>query len=456
MPPSALLPPSGKSRARLSPLNRLYRVLSSASLPLKAAEAWRHAGPRPVDMGERMGVASAPRPPGAVLAVHGNLGRGELLILKPILDWVRGQWPALNLLVVTKNLFVRDDILPMVPAGSILQCDPFNAPGPMRRFYAHWRPDFSLWLGRNPSPNVVFESARYGGGHAVLWGEIGDRALARQRRLRSLYLETFATLKFVAARSPRDAQLYTDFGAPNVMMFGDLRHCGTPLAAGPALLQDLQAVFGNRPRWVIASTRHDEHEIAARLHRRLAPRHAGLLTVVVPRLPRRGAEIADALRAQGFTVVQRSRPEPLSAATDIYVADTFGELGLWYRLCPIAVVGGTFVPVGGHNILEPARLGCAVLCGPDVRNMAGLAAEMVEAGALHKVAGEAELNAAVAALFDSPARLERARAASLDFARRSALGQENLFEKLRPYLDRAASGRQADDLDERADLTRTR
>src|SRR5690606_8141479 len=145
-------------------------------------------------------------------------------------------------------------------------------------------------------------------------------------------------------------------------------------------LDRMRGMIGDRPVWAAISTHAGEEDAIAEAHRLLATRHTGLLTIVAPRHPARGAGIAQDLVSAGHSVARRAAGEPIGAETDIYVADTVGELGLFYRLAPIAFIGGSLVPHGGQNLLEAAKLNCAILQGPHTANFAAIVAEMQAAG----------------------------------------------------------------------------
>src|SRR5262249_12033960 len=167
-----------------------------------------------------------------------------------------------------------------------------------------------------------------------------------------------------------------------------------------------------RPLWLAASTHAGEKEIAALSHRRISASHPRLLTIIVPRHPARGDAIEAMLTERGLRAARRSRGEPITDQPDAYLADTMGELGLFYGLSGIAFIGGSLVAKGGHNPFEAARLGCAVLCGPDTRNCAGMAAELAAAGAAETVTDADRLARAVTTLLGDPhLRSERAAAA---------------------------------------------
>ena len=171
------------------------------------------------------------------------------------------------------------------------------------------------------------------------------------------------------------------------------------------------------------------------MHRALKPDHPELLTVIVPRHPERGEAVAAELGAAGLTVAVRSRGEPIEPATDVYLADTLGELGLFYRVAAVAFVGGSLVPHGGHNPLEPARLGCAVIYGPHMFNFAAFAEAFAKAGAATVVTGADDFAKAVAALLDD-ATLRRARAtAAREVAQAEAKVLDEVAAEIAPYID---------------------
>src|SRR5439155_24119367 len=175
-----------------------------------------------------------------------------------------------------------------------------------------------------------------------------------------------------------------------------------PLTADPTALAELRREIGARPLWLAASTHAGEEEIAAAAHRRLAGGHRDLLTIIAPRHPVRGPAIAQRLRAGGLRVARRAAGEAIAADTEIYLADTLGELGLFFRVAGIAFIGGSLVGKGGHNPFEAARLDCAVLHGPDMANCAAMAEALDGAGAALTVADAASLAASVSRLPGDP------------------------------------------------------
>jgi 3-deoxy-D-manno-octulosonic-acid transferase len=245
------------------------------------------------------------------------------------------------------------------------------------------------------------------------------------------------------AQDAEQAARFRALGAARAASLGDLKAAAAPLAADPAALRALRGQIGGRPVWVAASTHAGEEEIVADAHRRIAPGQPRLLTILAPRHPARGPAVAEMLRSRGLRVARRGGSEPMAADTDIYLADTLGELGLWFRLAGIAFIGGSLVEKGGHNPFEAARLGCAVLYGPDMSNCATMAAALGAAGAALTVRDAVSLAGAVSRLLDDSGERE-ARAAAA--ARVAASGDgvlDAVLDRLAPWLDALAPAAEA-------------
>jgi 3-deoxy-D-manno-octulosonic-acid transferase len=240
------------------------------------------------------------------------------------------------------------------------------------------------------------------------------------------------------AQDAEQAARLRRLGARDVAAIGDLKAAGATLPVDQAQLWGLRRQIGSRALWLAASTHEGEEEIAASAHCRLAAEHPGLLTVIAPRHPARGNAVAAMLAGRGLRVARRSCGDPVTGETQIYLADTIGELGLFYTLAGIAFIGGSLARKGGHNPFEAARLDCAVLHGPDMSNCTGMAAALAAAGAAQTVTGPDELARAVAALL-ADRRLRAARCAA--GARAAAAGHgilDAVMARIAPWLDRFA------------------
>jgi 3-deoxy-D-manno-octulosonic-acid transferase len=197
---------------------------------------------------------------------------------------------------------------------------------------------------------------------------MSERSYARWLKQPGIAHALLSRFDVVMAQSQRDGERFSRLGAPRVMLGGNLKYDVTPPPADPAALAMLQGVTSGRPIWVAASTHPGEEEMIIDAHRRVAERLPGLLTIIAPRHPQRGQDIAALSRSMAVATGLRSAGDIPDPAVDIYVADTLGELGLFFRLAPVAFLGATLVPRGGHNPVEPAKLGVAIIHGPHVDN----------------------------------------------------------------------------------------
>jgi len=223
-----------------------------------------------------------------------------------------------------------------------------------------------------------------------------------------------------------------------VVVTGNLKFDTPPLAADMTTVEALREDIGARPVWVTASTHEGEEKIVGGAHRILSARRPDLLTIIVPRHPSRGNAIRAALTDNGLRVAQRSAGDPIMPATEVYLADTLGELGIFYRLAPIAFVGGSLVPHGAQNPIEPAQLDVAVLHGPHVQNFAEVYAALDRATGTAPVNDSESLAAAVSGLLGSPAAARRQAIAAMEALVPFSGALDATTTALAPYL--AAAG----------------
>jgi 3-deoxy-D-manno-octulosonic-acid transferase len=231
---------------------------------------------------------------------------------------------------------------------------------------------------------------------------LSARSFSHWRLVPGFSRKLFGGFSTLHAQSAGDAERLHTLGAPHGVLTGNLKFAADPLSADPAELLRIQRLLTGRPVWLAASTHPGEEPIVLAVHATLAARHPGLLTIIAPRHPDRGAPIAAA--AGTIAVTRRSAGADPPAAAGVWIADTLGELGLFYRLAGIAFVGRSLAEHGGQNPLEPARLGCAVAVGPNVENFIDPVAVLEAAGALVRVADAASLTAWVASMLTDPAR----------------------------------------------------
>jgi len=260
----------------------------------------------------------------------------------------------------------------------------------------------------------------------------------RWSRVPALIRPILESFDLCLAQDELQAERFKRLGARQAITVGDLKTAAAPLPVDAAELARLEAALGKRPRWLAASTHEGEEEVVAEAHRILKRRFPDLVTIIAPRHPSRGEAIAALLQERGLKVARRARGEPAGAA-DIYIADTLGELGLFYRLGGIAFVGGSLSDIGGHNPLEAALLDCAILHGPDMANCAAIAEALRAAGAAETVIDAASLAEAVGRLLRAP-ELRRSRiAAGEGVAAKQRHVLDTVLDRLAPFLDRIES-----------------
>ena len=273
-------------------------------------------------------------------------------------------------------------------------------------FVAHWRPDLVCFAESELWPNLIGEARRSGCPVVLVNGRMSDRSFRRWRRLPGFIRPLLANFDVILAQTTRDGARFEALGAPAVAVPGNLKFDGAPPPADQAEADAIRDLVGSRPVWVAASTHAGEDDLCCAVHAALKSRHPDLLTVLVPRKLDRCDAILERSAQLGLKAVRRSKGQLLTSNTDIYVGDTMGELGLFYRLGPIAFVGKSLVERGGgQNPIEAAKLGSAILHGPHVANFEDVYATLDATGGAVSVRDVDHLGATLAALLADPSRV---------------------------------------------------
>ncbi len=358
----------------------------------------------PTRRGERLGRAGMTRPEGRLVWVHAA-SVGETLSVLALIDRLIAR--GATVLLTTGTVTSAGIAAGRLPPGALHQYVPLDVATYIGRFLDHWRPDLAIFVESEIWPATIAELARRKVAQVLVNARISARSARRWGRFGGIPRALFGRLTLALAQSPGDGERLVALGAREVTVTGNLKFDGAPLSADAAELARLEQAIGGRPTWLAASTHPGEEAIAAEVHLALRDRVPGLLTIVAPRHPARGDELRAQLAARGLTVASRSLGEVPSAETDVHLTDTIGEMGLIYRLAPVAFVGGSLATRGGQNPIEPARLGRAVLHGPSTFNFTDIYRELDTAQATREVADGAALAAAVAELLgDAGARGE--------------------------------------------------
>ena len=417
-------------------LYRGFTILFGPLAPLALSRREARGKEDPARRGERLGTASLPRPEGKLAWIHaasvGEAISAEILI-KRLLD---GR-PGLSVLLTTGTVSSANLLQGRLPDRAFHQFVPIDRPDCVSRFLDHWRPDCAFWLESELWPNLVDGVARRSIPAALINARLSERSFRRWSMAASLARRLIGAFDVVLPGDGKSGERYAALGARAIGPVGNLKYSADALPGDEAAQTSLNAALGGRPHWLAASTHPGEEEAVIEAHKALRDRVPGLVTVVAPRHPPRGPEVAELVRRAGLRLSVRSEGQTPGAETDIYLADTLGEMGTFYRASSVVFLGGSLVALGGHNPLEPAKLDCAILTGPETFNFEDIVAAMVAEGAIRVVRDTAELAEEAARLLaDAGQREALARAAQRAAEARSAVIDEAL-EAIAPILHRA-------------------
>ncbi len=426
----------------MSPALIVYRLLTRLIEPLtpRLLDARARQGKEdPARVDERLGLASVARPPGDLVWLHG-VSVGETLSLLPVVERLRERRPDLTVLVTSGTLTSATLLANRLPPGVLHQFAPVDTPGAVAAFLDHWRPSAAVFVESELWPNLILEARRREIRLVLASARITEKTADGWRRFPGAARQVLTAFDRILPQDEASAARLESLGA-RVDGPVNLKLAGAAPPHDPGAFTRLSAAIGDRPVVVAAST-HDGEEIAlVRALDRLADR---LCLILVPRHPERRGDIAAALTRDGYRFALRSDGREPDRDTDLYVADTLGEMGLFLRLADVVVMGGSFSAalekpaVGGHNPLEPARLGKPAVTGPDMSNWAVVTDALVAAGGLTVVGAPWDLPAVLTPLLadDRAARAmgERGRRAAAE----AASGLDRLWDELTPLLPAAA------------------
>jgi 3-deoxy-D-manno-octulosonic-acid transferase len=363
-------------------------------------------------MSERLGVASVARPDGRLVWIHGA-SVGESLAALPLIEKLLAE--DIRVLVTSGTVTSASMMQARLPPGAIHQYVPLDTPRAAARFLDYWRPDAGLFVESDLWPNLLLEAQRRGVKLALINARISERSAAGWRRAPQMARTLLGVFDRILAQDEDFAVRFRALGAHDVTVAGSLKADAPPLSFDEAALAAMRAMIADRPLLLAAQTHPGEDETILPAHDQLRTRFPDLLTIIVPRHVERGPDIAMLCGAR--ICARRAAGEPVTADTAIYVADTMNELGLFYRLPAFCFLGGTLVPMQGHNPLEPAILNCAILAGPSRANSARAFEEVLRAQGFGDVQTSADIAREAERLLSDP---QAARAAGAAAARGAA------------------------------------
>jgi 3-deoxy-D-manno-octulosonic-acid transferase len=413
---------------------RLYQRLSVAAMPFAPALIKRRlklGKEDPARVAERRGMSRDARPQGPLVWIHGA-SVGEVLAAAALIEKLR----ALNIRILLTSGTVTSAaiVAKRFPPDIIHQYVPYDSPRYVARFLDHWRPSLALFIESDLWPNLILSSAARRLPMVLINGRMSPRSFPRWRRVSSTISALLSRFDVCLAQSRADAERFTVLGSRNVVVTGNLKLDVLAPPADFSRLERLMSVTRGRPVVVAASTHPGEEDILIEVHRRLAKFFPTLLTVIVPRHPARGEAVARMITDSGLHVALRSREELPTATTAIYVADTLGELGLFYRLAPVVFMGGSLVAHGGQNPIEAIKLGASIVHGPHVFNFADVYEALDGVGGARKADTEEALVKQLGQLLADPAQRSQSVAAAERVVEQLGGALERTLAALEPYL----------------------
>ncbi len=382
---------------------KFYRALtrvSSRAAPLVLRHRQKRGKEDGERLSERLGVAGRERPIGTLAWFHAA-SVGETNAILPLFDALRQRGPDIRFLLTTGTVTSAKLAVERLDERDVHQYAPLDAPQYVRRFLQHWQPDLAVLTESEIWPNLILDAYERKIPLAIVNGRMSDRSYRRWRKNKAMAIPLFSRLQLVLAQNALLTRRFRELGARDVRNAGNLKIDAPLLPVDDVKQRALKEALGDRNLWMAASTHPGEEEIVLEAHTKLAAQYPDLLTVIAPRHPQRGEHVCALARQQGLEVAQRSKGE-LPKNSDVYVADTIGELGTFYSVTPIAFIGGSITPKGGQNPVEAIRFGANILTGPDQGNFADAYSALLKNNGAIQVTSADEMAEAVSDILTSP------------------------------------------------------
>ena len=389
-------------------------------------------------LGEKRGQASVVRPKGDIVWVHAASVGETLSVLHLISDILAG-YQSVTILLTTgsrSSAKIAGDYIAGQPNIQLIhQFIPLDRRLWVNKFLDHWQPRLALFVESEIWPNVLTELAHRNIPTALVNGRLSLTSFRRWQKIPTIAASLLAHFSLIMAQDDTTKARLHQLTDQPIHTPGHLKFDAPPLAANAAQLAALRQAIGQRTCWLAASTHAGEEAMVANAHSALQPAFTDLLTLIAPRHPERGDALASQMRAMGLSVKQRSKGELPTANTAIYLADTIGEMGLFFCVVNLVLVGGTLVAHGGQNPLEPARLDCAILHGTSTDNFAEIFNGLDKSGGAMMIENDAALAPIVQTLLSDNMLRQQIAQQATDYAGNLRGTRQRVLALLAPYLD---------------------
>lgn len=399
---------------------RLYVAFSDLMAPIafrRVRSKLKVHGTPDNRIAERQGHASANRPSGRLIWFHAA-SVGESLSVLSVITRLGELHTDLSFLVTSGTATSAKLISQRMPPRCQHQFAPLDSRTAMARFLNHWHPDGAVFVESELWPQMLVRTRARQIPMVLLNARLSDASVRKWNLVGRTARFILGVFDGIRTQNQRTADHLISLGAKStrVRVGQNIKSTSAALPVDEAALSDVRAMVGSRPLWVASSTHAGEEDIVLEAHKLLLRDRADACLILVPRHPERAGEVSERIANAGLSMAQRSAQERLSDETQVYLADTLGETGLWYAASPLVFLGGSLLEIGGHNPFEVAQAGAAVLTGPYVANFAETFETMAATGASQTVDSAGSLGQAITTLLDTPPALDAAKAASAGFA----------------------------------------
>jgi 3-deoxy-D-manno-octulosonic-acid transferase len=352
---------------------------------------------------------------------------GEVLAAEPLLKQLQDRHPDKQLVVTTMTATGAAQVKQRFPEARHYLL-PLDLPWNTDRFIHTLKPRLALIFETEIWPNLIHSCTKMQVPVMIANGRLSEKAFKSYKRIRPLVSETLGEVELIAAKSDADAQRFIQLGFPaeRMQVTGSIKYDLQPPEDLQAQADALRNSWGTRPVWIAASTHEGEDGPVLEAHQKLLEIYPKALLLLVPRHPQRFDAVADQIKEQGFSCSRRSLEQPVEPQTQVYLCDTLGEMLLFYAAADVAFVAGSLVPIGGHNLLEPAALNTPIITGPHLKNFADIADLLRQAGGLREIEQASQLTDQLIQLFENPALGQQLTQAAFEVvkANRGALDKQ--------------------------------
>lgn len=407
--------PPAKANTSLKIYQAATRLLTPA-LPVLLSYRERQGKESQERRGERLGLASAPRGNGLLIWLHAA-SVGETNAVLPLMAELRRRRPGVRFLLTTGTVTSAALAEARLGSDDVHQFAPLDAPKYVARFLDHWRPDLVALTESEIWPNTIIACHSRNIPIALVNARMSERSHKRWRKNRGVARPLFSRIRLILAQNERLARRFRDLGGRDVRVAGNLKVDAPPLPVDQAMLADLKNQINGRHVLLGASTHPGEDETLIRAFLDLKQKLPQLLLIIAPRHPTRGAALADTVSGQNLISSRRQVQQAILPNTDVYIADTVGEMGLFYSLAEVAFIGGSLIEHGGQNPIEAIRMGTVVMTGPSQYNFTDAYNELKRRGGAVEVGDAPDIARCVEHLLtDDDARKEMQQSAAAGVA----------------------------------------